>query len=343
MADQETPSATYEELAAIEDAFEEIDTEMIRKQYALSTPVYTKRAAVIAKIPNFWPLVIEQAPQEIDQFIQPKDSQILVENLTSFEVTRPGIAAESGPDSAGSGENPRSFKLRFEFKANDDFEDTVLEKSFWHRRAKDGWSGLVSEPVNIRWKTGKDLTEGLTGMASRLFEARRKTGDFENRGLQEYTALKKKVEHANGMNTSFFTWFGWVSSRRYVSAEESAEAEAKRAEAKGEDKSDGADPEAPDLENEELADDDQEVEVHEAGEDIAVSFAEDIWPGAIKYFTQAQEQEDMSDVDFEEMDDEEDSADEDAPVDIRGLVGASKPNGSRSASGGAPPSKKRKT
>ncbi|KAK6419322.1 hypothetical protein LTR95_017074 [Oleoguttula sp. CCFEE 5521] len=326
MADQETASATYEELAAIEDAFEEIDTEMIRKQYSLSAPVYTKRAAVIAKIPNFWPLVFEQAPQEIDQFIQPKDSQILVENLTNFEVTRPGIATESGTGSAGSGENPRTFKLKFEFKANEDFEDTVLEKSFWHRRARDGWSGLVSEPVNIRWKKGKDVTEGLTGMASRLFEARKKTGDFENRGLSEYTAVKRKVEHANGMNTSFFTWFGWVSSRRYVSAEESAEAEAKRAEAKGKDKSDGVDGEAPGLENEELADDDQEVE-----------------PGAIKYFTQAQEQEDMSDVDFEEMDDEDDSADEDAPVDIRGLVGASKSSGSRSASGGAPPSKKRKT
>lgn len=309
----------------------------------MSQSAYAKRAEVVSKIPNFWPLVVERAPPEIDQFIQPQDSQIIAESLLNVEVTRPEIAV--GPENIASGKqgNPKTISITKTFKPNDFFSNTTLTKTFHQRRAKNGWTGLVSEPVKIDWKKGKDLSEGLTDMAVALFESRKKTGDFLAKGLPEYTALKKKVETANGMNTSFFTWFGFVSSHRYVSAEESAKADeefaAKKAE-RGAGKA-AAEQEAQEDEDEEDEEDDSEVEVHEAGEELAIALADDLWPGAIRYFTEAQEMDGMSEMDFEEM---EDDSDEGEPVDIRALVQDKGGKGSsRKTSGsGAPPSKKQK-
>lgn len=306
----------------------------MRKQHELSKPLYITRQAALAQIPGFWPLVFEQAPPEIDQYIQPEDSRIFGESLVSLEVTRPDAA------------NPRSFTLKFEFSADEDgknFEDTVLEKHFHYRRATDGWAGLVSEPVKVHWKKGKDLTNGLNDMALALWEARSKAGDMTKQDLPEFAALKKKVESWNGLNTSFFTLFGWVSGRRYVSAEESEKANKEIAEKKdrrkkGEKSSEGDEPTEEDEVEEK---DDQDVEAHEAGEELAISIADDLWPGAIKYFTQAQEMEEMSDVDFEEddMDEDEDDDDEDGePLDIRALVES---KGKKRESCG-PPAKKQK-
>jgi hypothetical protein len=344
MASSDTSLVSYEDLANLEDEFDQVDTDVMRKQYELSASVYAKRTEAIKKIPNFWPLVLEQSPPDVDQYIQPQDSRILAESLLNIEIRRPEL------DIKGSG-NPRSITVKFEFKPNEDFEDTVLEKTFYHRRARDGWTGLVSEPVKIRWKEGKDLTEGLTDGAVALWEARKKIGDMTATGLPEYTDLKKRVEDWNGMNTSFFTWFGWVSSRRWVSEEESTEANEKyqkirelRRTAPSEVKqpvSEGLPKAEEDLDGQEAEFDDEVVEVHEAGEELAIAFAEDLWPNAIKYFTQAQEVEEMSDVDFED-DEDEDSAEEgeDQPVDIRALVQEGKGRGRESLGNGGPPSKK---
>ena len=163
--------------------------------------------------------MLETCPPEIDQFIQPQDSQIFAESLRSISVTRPEL--DGGKDG-----NPRTVAFRFEFAPNDFFADTVLEKTFHWRRASDGFTGLVSEPVPVQWKKGKDLSEGLNDMAVKLFEARKKAGDFLKADLPEYEALAEKLTTANAINTSFFTWFGFVSGRRYISAEESAKAEA---------------------------------------------------------------------------------------------------------------------
>ena len=143
----------------------------MRKQYELTKPLYTKRAAAITKIPSFWALVLEQAPPEIDQFIQPSDSRIFGESLLNLTVTRPELDASDAKDAS-----PRSLKIRFEFKENEDFEDTVLEKEFWYRRAKDGGVGLVSEPVKVHWKKGRGLTGGLGVAAGELWGARKKGG-----------------------------------------------------------------------------------------------------------------------------------------------------------------------
>ncbi|EMC94229.1 hypothetical protein BAUCODRAFT_74627 [Baudoinia panamericana UAMH 10762] len=305
MAEEASP-VSYEDLAAIEDEFEEVDSEIMRKQYALSQTVYNKRADAVSKILHFWPLVIEQAPPEIDQYIQPQDSRIFSEHLKSIAISRPEL------DRDASNGNPRSMHIKFEFSTNEFFTNTSLEKTFWHRRAKDGWAGLVSEPVKVHWKKGKDLTEGLTDAAVALFGARKKVGDVTAKGLPEYTALERKVEHLNGANTSFFTWFGFATS---------------------------GDAEAPTEEEDDAENDDQAVEVHEAGEEVAICLADDVWPNAIKYFMQAQEVGDMSDPEFEEDGHDEDEDDEDdEPVDIRSLV-QGKDKGRMKDSNG-PPTKK---
>lgn len=239
----------------------------------MSKPVYEKRQQVIAKIPNFWPLVFEQVPPEIDHYIQPTDSEIIGTSLTGLEVKRFEI------DESGENGEPKSLSFRFEFSENDFFTDKVLEKKFWYRRSEKGWAGLISEPVKINWKKGKDTTHGLGDAAIKLFEARKAAGDMHKSDLKEHKAIMKLLENWNGENTSFFTWFAYVSVVPYITAEESAQATKKAKEAK--------------TEEEEIEDVDEDIEnlaaehaeVHEAGDDLANLIAEDVWPGAIKYFS----------------------------------------------------------
>ena len=129
---------------------------VVRKAEAIQAPLFKKRAELAAKIPHFWALVFEQAPQEIDNYIQPTDSKVLGECLSTLEVSRFELDDPNG--------SPRSFSLKFGFTENEYFEDKVLEKKFWFRKTKD-WQGFVSEPVKINWKKGKDLTDGLTDAA----------------------------------------------------------------------------------------------------------------------------------------------------------------------------------
>jgi len=182
-------------------------------------------------------------------------------------------------------------------------------------------------------------------MAVKLFEARKKAGDFLKADLPEYEALAEKLTTANAINTSFFTWFGFVSGRRYISAEESAKAEAEYKEKKAKGEKIAPEEEDDDEDDEgEDKNDDSVVEVHEEGEQLAIAFAEDLWPGAIKYFTQAQGMDDMSDIDFEEMDMEDESDDgEGEPIDIKALIAGKGGKGDRKSSGsGAPAAKKQK-
>lgn len=260
----------------------------MRKQYTLSAPVYAKRHAAIAKIPNFWPLVFEQAPPDIDQFIQPTDSEIFSECLTGLDVTR--FELSLGPEKIVDGSlggSPRSLCIRFEFAQNDWFTDEALEKRFWYRRANDGWVGLVSEPVKVHWKKGKDMTQGLMDGVIKLWEARKKAGDMKKKDLSEYTALAKIVDNWNGSNTTFFTWFAFISGRRWVSAEESAQATKEEAERRRKVNS-GEKVESPGMSEDDGLE--QEVEVHEAGDDLATMIAEDLWPSAIKYFSESFQQ-----------------------------------------------------
>jgi len=110
------------------------------------------------------------------------------------------------------------------------------------------------------------------------------------RDLPAFDTLSRLLDNWNGANTSFFTWFGYVSSRRWVSAEESVtatEAEKERRQKitdgkvqEGEEEEELADPEDELLE--------QQVEVHDEGDTLASVIAEDLWSGAIKYFSECE-------------------------------------------------------
>jgi hypothetical protein len=194
----------------------------VRKAEALQSPLYKKRADFVANIPHFWSLVIEQAPPEIDNFIQPTDSKVFGECLQTFEVSRFELDDPNG--------SPRSFLLKFGFSDNEYFENKVLEKKFWFRKTKD-WQGLVSEPVKINWKKGKDLTDGQTEAAYNLGELRKKLQSDTSNGAarkeeaksKEYKRLAQKIETATDASVSFFALFAFVSGYRWVSAEESAQ------------------------------------------------------------------------------------------------------------------------
>ncbi|KAF1918746.1 NAP family protein [Ampelomyces quisqualis] len=337
---EEVLMARFEELSVLEKEFEDVELEIIRKAEALHAPLYTKRAEFIAKIPHFWSLVFEQAPPEIDNFIQPSDSKVFAECFDTFEVSRFEIDDPNG--------SPRSFSLKFGFKENEYFEDRILEKKFWFRRSRD-WAGLVSEPVQIHWKKGKDLTGGLTDAAYKLGEARKKlasdSSDMAARRketkLTEYQKLVELIETSSQSSVSFFGIFSFVSGYRWISAEESAKVE-KEDKANLEKIRRGEKTED-DEDEEEDTQDYQEVEVFPEADEIVTIIAEDMWPNAIKYykatFDEEEDDEDLSDLDVEGFDSDADAMEEDGSdqeVDIRALVGKGRKPGQ------SPPSKKQR-
>ncbi|KAH8664161.1 nucleosome assembly protein [Xylariales sp. PMI_506] len=324
MADaMEVSNVTYEQLVDLEREFEEIEVEIIRQQAALSKNAYEKRQKTVAEIPNFWPLVFEQAPPDVDQYIQPSDAAVLLSSLKSFSVSRFEIED-------GSKGDPRSVAFKFEFNENEYFEDTVLEKKFWYRHGKDGWAGLVSEPVPIKWKKDQDLTEGLLDMVLTVWEQDKKKDSTNGSGpinpkdlTPEQKALHDKIQKTGLGGASLFAWFGFRGAP--ISAEESQEALKKekeeqklRAEGKPVPEDDDEVPQLVEAkENGDEEDEDFEdflaFEIFPDGDELAIALSEDLWPSAIKYFTQAQEQDALSDADFEElegMDEDEDEEEE---------------------------------
>ncbi|TEA22373.1 putative nucleosome assembly protein [Colletotrichum sidae] len=293
MVEMVDTGVTYEELADIEQEFEQVETEMLRKQYELSRPLYEKRAAIVAKIPNFWPLVFEQSPPEIDEYIQPSDASVLLASLKNVSVTR--FELENGQNG-----DPRSIAIRFEFKSNDHFENEVLEKKFWWRTSPN-YTGLVSEPVNIKWKPGKDLTDGLLDAVQKVWDQGGPvlTGKGKPEPTAEAKALKQKIEDNSMDAVSFFCWFGYVGKR--ISAEESAATLAQEAEDLRKRKAG----EKVEEEEEDDEEDEFEYEIFPDGDDIAQAIAQDLWPDALSYFTQAQEAGELSDADFETEDEDE--------------------------------------
>ncbi|KAI1438824.1 nucleosome assembly protein [Xylaria sp. CBS 124048] len=313
-------SATYEEVAELERQFQDVEQEIIRQQYALTKPLYEKRAKLVAKIPDFWELVMEQAPPEVDQYVQPTDSALLLSSLSSVYVSRPEIDQDSAKG------DPRSLTLRLEFRENEYFEDKVLEKKFWFRRARDGNVKMVSEPVPIKWKPGKDLTQGLLDLAVRVWEADKKQGRLEGTGKpkkkapkrEDYTADQKALREKIGTfglgGVSFFCWFGFRGED--ISPEENAIANEEDKQRRA-DFAAGKNSESKEEDEEEQDDDDEDeeayprvLEIFPDGPELTIAFCEDLWPFAHKYFTQAHEVAAMSDFDFEEDRDMEDEDEE---------------------------------
>lgn len=299
---------TYEQLADLEHEFEEVETEVLRFQYEKSKPLYEKREAILKQIPNFWPLVLEQAPPDIDEFIQPLDANVLL-SLKSLQVSR--FEIENG----GKGD-PRSVAIRFEFAENEHFEDKVIEKKFYYRYARD-YEGLVSEPVEIKWKDAKkDLTDGLLSLVKKVYDedAEAFTIQYDANGkekkrekpLTDNEKLLKEKMDATALNgISFFAWFGYVGRR--ISAEESA-AQLAKIRKEIQERKDGKAEEKEEDEDMDVDDDDEDeddFEIFPPGDELAQAIVMDLWPEALKYFTSSAEIDDASDMDFESDDEEE--------------------------------------
>ena len=246
----------------------------------------------MAKIPKFWPLVLEQAPMDIDEYIQPSDSALLLTALTSLSVSRFEIDADEKKG------DPRSVAIRFEFADNEHFEDKVLEKKFWWRYSRDGFASLVSEPVDIKWKKGKDLTDGLLSLVKAAWDEQQaapkkevKKGEKAEKVelTEKQKALKEKIDKTGMGGVSFFAWFGYIGEN--ISAEESAAAlkedeEERRKRKAGEETEEKDDDEEmeDDEESDDEDDDEDDLEIFPTGDAVAMAITDDLWPGALKYF-----------------------------------------------------------
>ncbi|KAI4106447.1 MAG: hypothetical protein L6R37_002138 [Teloschistes peruensis] len=267
----------YSTLARIEEQLADIELANLRRTYTATRPKFLERAIAIEAIPEFWATVIDEAPAEIDQRIQPRDVPAL-NCLIGIDVERFQVLdAEQG--------EPRSIKLTFYFRKNQWFHDEKIEKSFFWRMSKNGWSGLVSDPVRIRWKE-RDLTDGLLDMTVNLWE---KEQNLEVNGqarasieaTDEYIGLVKRVQQTPQDAISIFGLFGFRGHQ--ISAEESTEAmKRKQGMVDGPEEWEELDDETPPL---------PDPEIYPYGEEVAVAFSEDLYPGATQYFTAGKERD----------------------------------------------------
>ncbi|KAG6300406.1 hypothetical protein E4U45_003981 [Claviceps purpurea] len=272
--------AFHEKLDNIADEFEQVELEIIRINDKMTRDLYAKREKVISEIPNFWPRVFEQAPPEIFEYIQPTDAVIItaLKNLTVERFELPNG-------------HPRSFSLKFEFSENGYFENSVLEKKFWWRCAKNGQESYVSEPVEIKWKPGKDLTHGLLDLAKKIYEEEKAGKSDEKSPAKE--ALVNKLDDTQIDTISFFNMFGYRG--RYITAENSATA-FKELEEKRKAHKEGKPP-AEEMEDDDDDDDEDEYEIYPNADELAVAIAEDLYPDAIGYFQEGEQLAMMSDSD----------------------------------------------
>ncbi|KAG6191610.1 hypothetical protein E4U36_007186 [Claviceps purpurea] len=280
--------AYHEKLDIIDDEYEPVEHEILRFEDKMTRDWIAKRAKVISEIPDFWTYVFEAAPPEIATYIQPTDADI-VTDLKNLTVER--FELPNG--------HPLSFSLKFEFSENGYFENSVLEKKFWWRCAKDGQESYVSEPVEIKWKPGKDLTNGLLDLAKKVYEEDKAGKHDRNSPAKE--ALIKKLDDVNIATVSFFNMFGYRG--RYITAEESAAAfmeleEKRKARKEGK----------PPVEQMEDDDDDDEYdfEILHNAEDLALAIAEDLYPNATRYFRMGEQLIMKADIDFDDEDDDTD-------------------------------------
>ena len=246
----------------------------VRHQHNLSKELHERRTKLVAKIPHFWPLVIEQSPPDIDEYIQPTDAALLMNSLTGISVERFELP----------GGDPRSIAITWHFSENDHFENTSIEKKFYWRNAKDGWAGLVSEPVTIQWKEGKDLTNGMLDLVRKVYDEEVAAGAKADEETEAKKALKTQMENTGLDGLSFFAWFGFRG--RKISDEEHKEA-TKIEQEKRQKRKEGKLVEDDDMDEDDDDEDDDEYEweIFPTADDLAVSIAEDLWPNAIKYFS----------------------------------------------------------
>ncbi|KAF7533222.1 hypothetical protein G7054_g7259 [Neopestalotiopsis clavispora] len=225
----EVDPQAIKQLQLLDAEVADVNNEILAQRWMKHQPIFEKRQKAIANIPGFWATVLDNASIELEGAITNKDSEIFANALTHIEVTRPEISVE-----------PRSVGIEFHFKPNEWFADSVLSKNFYWRRGKDGSSSLVSDPIKVNWKPGKDVTNGLTDAAYALWVAQKNAGmldgvfageqqkkrDAAARALPEYKALAQLLEKEYNDEadfagaTSFFNFFSYRGRKGTVYEEE---------------------------------------------------------------------------------------------------------------------------
>jgi len=165
---------------AIEDKIHNLENEKadqvltIEKAYDIKQePLYEKRAAIIATLPNFWTTCFLQHPQ-LSSLIEEEDEKVMTKlEAIRIETSKEPILVEN----TGSDKKRFDYKIIFKFAENDYFENTELWKAYYRVGEE-----TVSENNKINWKEGKKLTKAENG-----------SGDAGMISLEE--------------PTSFFCWF----------------------------------------------------------------------------------------------------------------------------------------
>lgn len=239
-------------------------------------PLYTKRNTLSSQIPNFWPSVLLNGPQEFQTILSENDAET-VAAIKSLNIERYQIKSET------EGE-PRSLRFTFEFEENDIFEDTKVVKEFEFVEYEDKSGAFVSKPVGLKWKKkGKKTTSGLLDLAVDLYKAeesvRLKDGKsgkdlevVEREGLWQYEKLREKLVKLQEEEEAEQSWLDFFGYRGAVGGGKKTEDDKKNGE--GEDDED--EPEDDDL---------LDVEIFQPGEEVAISLAEDLWPNVMDYFS----------------------------------------------------------
>ncbi|RMD42002.1 hypothetical protein DV735_g3087, partial [Chaetothyriales sp. CBS 134920] len=201
------------DLGELETSFANVELNHLRRKEFDLKPLYAKRSQILQKIPDFWPTVFLNAPQDIVQHYSERDLEFLA-SIRSFSVERHQIKSHD------SGE-PRSLRFTFEFAPNRLFTDTKLVKEFEYVSNPEGAGDLISTPVPIKWKSKKtDPTNGLLDAAVELYQAEqsmtlKKSGKsvamVDREGLWQHEKLRELIEKVeeSGEEPSIALWFGF--------------------------------------------------------------------------------------------------------------------------------------
>lgn len=254
----------------------------MKKQTELLAPIYERRAEVTNGIPSFWPRALANF-SDLDTAITEPDAHILEECLASIDVKRPDP------------KEIRSFDIIFKFKENEFFSNTELKKSFVYKELGTESRGIVSEPVKIDWKEGKDVTNGATTAAYDYYHAKVKELKEKGLGVSEiqepdWESFIPESEGGgcgghgsddghdhdhdhdhDGPQRSFFNWFSWWGSGIVFEKLKAAMEKVK---------------ESNDTEGEIEIDDDDE-DVYPGGEIVSQSIVKDLFPNASKFFSKS--------------------------------------------------------
>lgn len=258
-----------------------------QREYALK-PLYTKRQKLLEQIPDFWPTVLGNAPDEIAQCFTEADLAILA-CVKSLWVERHEIESDTKGD-------PRSLRFVFEFNKNDFLEDTRLIKEFTYRPSDQGPGNLVSTPVPVKWTNKKtDPTQGALDLANELYRAEEtlkaekkdlEIDSVERESLWAYEKLREKLDNLAGEQHSFFNWFGYRGAVARFGRESPESTDQNGDSGKAVDGEGGGDSQIDDDVDETL-----DVEVFPGGDDVAISLADDLWSSVIDYFSECNSQD----------------------------------------------------